>query len=225
MLTQPGLLSLLAKAQSLQQLRRLVSDWHHKSSSPLNERKLLRCPLLADACNDGNPRVTPNIASAWATSCTPGFVGARISRITYEQSCEPGLHECKSQYGAASTSSAATLRLVPNTVGLCNRLITVLRPSQPERVHSAKVLLQQAVKSLALSQMLVNNAIACVVQDHLTAVLRPGLPERVYEDGELLLRQGEQGTLMMYILEGQVEVTVRLQIPRDGSSIRYQYLL
>ena len=26
---------------------------------------------------------------------------------------------------------------------------------------------------------------------------------------------------MMYILEGQVEVTVRLQIPRDGSSLRY----
>ena len=60
-----------------------------------------------------------------------------------------------------------------------------------------------------------------VVQDHLTGVLRPGLPERGYEDGELLLRQGEQGTFMMYILEGQVEVTVRLQIPRDGSTIRY----
>ena len=59
------------------------------------------------------------------------------------------------------------------------------------------------------------------MQDHLTAVLRPGLPERVYEDGELLLRQGEQGTFMMYILEGQVEVTVRLQLPREGSTIRY----
>lgn len=56
------------------------------------------------------------------------------------------------------------------------------------------------------------------MQDHLTGVLRPGLPERAYEDGELLLRQGEQGTFMMYILEGQVEVTVRLQIPRDGSN-------
>ncbi len=49
-------------------------------------------------------------------------------------------------------------------------------------------------------------------------MLRPGLPERAFEDGELLLRQGEQGTFMMYILEGQVEVTVRLQIPRDGSN-------
>ncbi len=56
------------------------------------------------------------------------------------------------------------------------------------------------------------------LQDHLTGVLRPGLPERAFEDGELLLRQGEQGTFMMYILEGQVEVTVRLQIPRDGSN-------
>lgn len=55
-------------------------------------------------------------------------------------------------------------------------------------------------------------------QDHLTGVLRPGLPERGYEDGELLLRQGEQGTFMMYILEGQCEVTVRLQMPRDGSN-------
>ncbi|DBB11245.1 hypothetical protein WJX82_004325 [Trebouxia sp. C0006] len=55
-------------------------------------------------------------------------------------------------------------------------------------------------------------------QDHLTGVLRPGLPERAFEDGELLLRQGEQGTFMMYILEGQAEVTVRLQIPRDGSN-------
>ena len=52
-------------------------------------------------------------------------------------------------------------------------------------------------------------------------MLRPGLPERAFEDGELLVRQGEQGTFMMYILEGQVEVTVRLQIPRDGSSLRY----
>ena len=49
-------------------------------------------------------------------------------------------------------------------------------------------------------------------------MLRPGLPERAFEDGELLVRQGEQGTFMMYILEGQVEVTVRLQIPRDGSN-------
>lgn len=55
-------------------------------------------------------------------------------------------------------------------------------------------------------------------QDHLTGVLRLGLPERGYEDGELLLRQGEQGTFMMYILEGQCEVTVRLQMPRDGSN-------
>ena len=61
------------------------------------------------------------------------------------------------------------------------------------------------------------------MQDHLTAVLRPGLPERVYEDGELLLRQGEQGTFMMYILEGQVEVTVRLQLPREGITIRYPH--
>ena len=56
------------------------------------------------------------------------------------------------------------------------------------------------------------------MQDHLTGVLQPGLPERAFQDGELLIRQGEQGTFMMYILEGQVEVTVKLQIPRDGGN-------
>lgn len=55
-------------------------------------------------------------------------------------------------------------------------------------------------------------------QDHLTGVLQPGLPEKVFQDGELLIRQGEQGTFMMYILEGQVEVTVKLQIPKDGGN-------
>ena len=56
------------------------------------------------------------------------------------------------------------------------------------------------------------------IQDHLTGVLQPGLPEKVFQDGELLIRQGEQGTFMMYILEGQVEVTVKLQIPKDGGN-------
>lgn len=69
-------------------------------------------------------------------------------------------------------------------------------------------------------QATVTTSSVVVMQDHLTAVLRPGLPERAFEDGELLLRQGEQGTFMMYILEGQVEVTVRLQLHRDSSGIR-----
>lgn len=53
------------------------------------------------------------------------------------------------------------------------------------------------------------------MQDHLLRVLQPGLPERVFQDGELLLRQGEQGTFMLCILEGQVDVTVKLQMQRD----------
>ena len=53
------------------------------------------------------------------------------------------------------------------------------------------------------------------LQDHLLEVLQPGLPERSYTDGELLLRQGEQGTFMLYIMQGKVEVTVRLAAPKD----------
>ena len=56
----------------------------------------------------------------------------------------------------------------------------------------------------------------CGVQDHLLGLLGAGLPERLFQDGELLIRQGEQGTFMMCILEGQAEVTVKLQLPRDA---------
>lgn len=53
-------------------------------------------------------------------------------------------------------------------------------------------------------------------QDHLLGLLGPNCPERMFQDGELLIRQGEQGTFMMCILEGQAEVTVKLQLPRDA---------
>lgn len=53
------------------------------------------------------------------------------------------------------------------------------------------------------------------VQDHLLDVLRPNLPERTYRDGDILLRQGEQGTHLMYLLQGKVEVLVKLQPLRE----------
>ena len=55
------------------------------------------------------------------------------------------------------------------------------------------------------------------MQDHLLEVLKPGLPERTFRDGEVLLRQGEQGTHLMYILQGQVEVLVKLPPIRESS--------
>lgn len=53
------------------------------------------------------------------------------------------------------------------------------------------------------------------VQDHLLEVLRPGLAERVFSDGEYLIRQGDQGTHLLYILEGTVEVLLKLSNPRN----------
>ena len=53
------------------------------------------------------------------------------------------------------------------------------------------------------------------MQDHLLEVLKPGLPEHTYWDGEVLLRQGDQGTHLMYILSGEVEVLVKLPPIRD----------
>lgn len=53
------------------------------------------------------------------------------------------------------------------------------------------------------------------VQDHLLEVLRPGLAERVFSDGEYLIRQGDQGTHLLYILEGTVEVLLKLSHPRS----------
>jgi CRP-like cAMP-binding protein len=47
-------------------------------------------------------------------------------------------------------------------------------------------------------------------------VLRPNLPERSFRDGDILLRQGEQGTHLMYLLQGQVEVLVKLQPLRES---------
>lgn len=52
-------------------------------------------------------------------------------------------------------------------------------------------------------------------QDHLLEVLRPGLAERVFSDGEYLIRQGDQGTHLLYILEGSVEVLLKLSNPRN----------
>lgn len=49
-------------------------------------------------------------------------------------------------------------------------------------------------------------------------LLRPGLMEREYRDGDYLLRQGEQGTFLLYIVEGQVEVLLRLHPPKDQPS-------
>lgn len=57
-----------------------------------------------------------------------------------------------------------------------------------------------------------------VGQDHLLELLRPGLMEREYRDGDYLLRQGEQGTFLLYIVEGQVEVLLRLHPPKDQPS-------
>jgi CRP-like cAMP-binding protein len=42
--------------------------------------------------------------------------------------------------------------------------------------------------------------------------------EREYKDGEYLLRQSEQGTFLMYIVEGQVEVLLKLQPPKELSA-------
>lgn len=60
---------------------------------------------------------------------------------------------------------------------------------------------------------------ACIVlQDHLLDVLRPGLGERSYRDGDFLIRQGEQSTHLFYILEGQVEVLLKLAPSRESAS-------
>ncbi len=53
------------------------------------------------------------------------------------------------------------------------------------------------------------------MQDHLLDVLKPNLPERSFRDGDILLRQGEQCTHLMYLLQGQVEVLVKLQPLRE----------
>ncbi len=53
-------------------------------------------------------------------------------------------------------------------------------------------------------------------QDHLLEVLRPGLAERAFADGDFLLRQGETGTQLLYILEGTVDVLLRLAPARDA---------
>ncbi len=55
-----------------------------------------------------------------------------------------------------------------------------------------------------------------MVQDHLLDVLLPNLPERSFRNGDILLRQGEQGTHLMYLLQGQVEVLVKLQPLRES---------
>ena len=59
---------------------------------------------------------------------------------------------------------------------------------------------------------------AAVVQDHMAEVLRPGLAVRTYQDGECLIRQGEQSTHLFYIDQGQVEVLLRLPPSRDAAT-------
>ena len=49
-------------------------------------------------------------------------------------------------------------------------------------------------------------------------MLRPGLTVRTYQDGECLIRQGEQSTHLFYIDKGQVEVLLRLPPSRDAAS-------
>lgn len=51
-------------------------------------------------------------------------------------------------------------------------------------------------------------------QDHLLEVLKPGLAERCFSDGEYLIRQGDQGTHLLYIMEGAAEVLLKLSNPR-----------
>lgn len=53
-----------------------------------------------------------------------------------------------------------------------------------------------------------------LVQDHLLEVLKPGLAERAFSDGEYLIRQGDQGTHLLYIVEGSAEVLLKLSNPR-----------
>ena len=52
------------------------------------------------------------------------------------------------------------------------------------------------------------------MQDHLLEVLKPGLAERAFSDGEYLIRQGDQGTHLLYIVEGSAEVLLKLSNPR-----------
>ena len=47
-------------------------------------------------------------------------------------------------------------------------------------------------------------------------VLRPGLAERCFSDGEYLIRQGDQGTHLLFITEGTADVLLRLALPRES---------
>ena len=62
------------------------------------------------------------------------------------------------------------------------------------------------------------------VQDHLLEVLRPGLAERAFSDGEYLIRQGDQGTHLLYILEGTADVLLKLSNPRIAEHRRWGFM-
>ncbi|CAK0783136.1 hypothetical protein CVIRNUC_006332 [Coccomyxa viridis] len=62
--------------------------------------------------------------------------------------------------------------------------------------------------------MATSNVLDIPRQDHLLEVLKPGLAERAFSDGEYLIRQGDQGTHLLYILEGSAEVFLKLSNPR-----------
>lgn len=49
-----------------------------------------------------------------------------------------------------------------------------------------------------------------LLQDYLSEVLAPNLAERVFSDGEYLLRQGDQGNHLLYIMEGTADVLLKL---------------
>lgn len=74
-------------------------------------------------------------------------------------------------------------------------------------------------QSSVFSQEKMSSVAPKIVQDHLLDVLRPNLPERSFRDGDILLRQGEQGTHLMYLLQGQVEVLVKLQPLREPRQV------
>ena len=46
-------------------------------------------------------------------------------------------------------------------------------------------------------------------------MLRPGLVEHCYADGEALVRQGDHGTHLLYLVEGTVDVLLRLAPARE----------
>ncbi|KAK9839649.1 hypothetical protein WJX81_003229 [Elliptochloris bilobata] len=88
-----------------------------------------------------------------------------------------------------------------------------LTPAEGDAADTPRPLeaLGKPLPQAALPDMLSTiNVLDVPRQDHLLEVLRPGLAERCYADGEALLRQGEHGTQLLYIVEGTVDVLLKL---------------